>query len=236
MGRKEIFFITKISIISIIILPLLFICTACGNDTKKNNKTNNNEKIKEEANPLTIDAAYIVNLISIPEEEGITAEEYLKKHPEESLDNRKSNDMSYIFVFATLKSLEEGQKDLKIPIVEEYPDFHTFRLRTNLIIDGNEYKNIIERTNIYNNYIGNYKTGKNIDTNYILYSGERESVSIVSLFQIKHHDYVTAKENSSDIYFDWGDMYKSSIYAKDIIVKNNIVDVSKDLKEKGFIK
>ena len=250
MERKEIFFITKISIISIIILPLLFICTACGNDTKKNNKTGNNEKIKEEVNPLTIDAVYISELGTfIPEDNDSKSENYLKDHPEYNLEHKDSNNNIVMFVFATLKSLSAGENDLKMPPLKLETSFKTNSLETYILYDGNKYSNSLDinnRDGEYTKYLGNYKTAKGFKSDYILYAGENESIKIASYFYVKYHDYKEAIKNNNSFRFVWGSSdknpsskfarYENNFDSKDIIIKESLYTINKDLKEKGFIK
>ena len=225
----------KKKILSILLIGVMVIgLTGCG--TKSNQETK--EEVSKE-NPFKIDAVYLSETGTYdPIDNGITVERYFELNPKEKLENLGNNDKVSIFVFASLNSLKESDKDIKIPESVYQSSIPSNVLQIKLNISDYSYNTNFE-INDFNkkmsSHFPKYESGRTLKTDDVLYAKSDDSKYIVGLFFVKYHDYKEAIDNNSEIELNWNDEYKATFNAKDIVIKGCLTEIGNDLKEKGLI-
>ena len=236
--------------IAIVIIAIVGIVVFTSNngtpgENGANKGTQQAEEKKDEPNPFKIDAVYCcLSGSNDPADYGITTEQYFERNPQMKEENLKDNDTITLYVFASLNSLESGQKDVNIP-----SSYYDRSLPGNTLITNIYYDNYTNGTSYeWNNSVNNrlakhwnkYKDGKTLKTSDILFAGSNESRYIVSQFNIKYHFYKQAIENNTEFKLVWKDSnnsfsYQATFNGKDIEKQNTLTEIENSLKTKGLI-
>ena len=223
--------------ISFILVLVMCLCL-CACDEGNNTEINSDEIAEEKHNPFVIDGVYLsVASCADPSRYNLTIDEYFDRNPHlnEELDN---NDDVTIFVFASLHSLESGEENL-ILLPKEYKSMIpgyvlplTLRIGEDFIYNTSYEVN--DNDDKISKFWKDYKSGTNLDDDYVLYEGSGDSQKIVGMFYIKYYDYKKAVEEDKEITLVWGE-YEATITGSKIVEKRCTEEISQDLKRRGLI-
>ena len=197
------------------------------------------EKVSNTVNPFVIDGVYYSEAENFdPDEYGITVKEYFKINPQLKEDALDNNDSVWIYIFASLNSLEEGQENLILP-TSQYDSFLNGNALPLTLFIGDDFSystsyELNDRNNKMSKYWDVYKSGSNLNDSYVLYKGSGDCQKIVGLFIVKYNDYKKVVKNNKEISLVWGD-YKATCNGKNIIKKSSMKAISQDLKKKGLL-
>lgn len=190
-------------------------------------------------NPFVINGVYYSEAgCTDPAEYGITVEEYFEKNPQLKEDALDNNDSVWIYIFASLNSLEEGQENLILP-KSQYDSFLNGNALPLTLFIGDDFRystsyELNDRNNKMSKFWDVYKSGSNLNDSYILYKGSGDCQKIVGLFVVKYYDYKKAVEDNKEISLVWGN-YKATYNGENIIKKSDMKAISQDLQEKGLL-
>lgn len=198
------------------------------------------EEESNTVNPFVIDGIYYSEAECIdPAEYGITIEEYFERNPQLREDALDNNDGVWIYIFASLNSLEKGQENLILP-KSQFDSFLNGKALPLTLFIGDDFKystsyELNDRNNKMSKFWDVYKSGSNLDDSYVLYEGSGDCQKIVGLFVVKYYDYKKAVEDNKEISLVWGD-YRATYNGENIIKKSDMKAISQDLQEKGLLK
>lgn len=212
----------KKSLIALLaVLVMCFSLTACSGSSVSS------ESFK-------VDGAYYPEArLYNPADYGLSEEGYFDVNPQEREEYMTDNDEIWILVFASLGCLGEGGGDLTLPVSEYHDTLPgdvlplTLTVNEDTILSTNYEFNDTdgELTALWNDY----KSGPNLDTDFILYEGGSDTAKIVGAFLVKYHDYRVAKEEGQEWTLTWGD-YSTTFNANDVVKKGSILSVSDAIK------
>lgn len=233
--------VAVVAIVAVIVGIVVFSSNKGKNEESKVNK----EAQQAEPNPFQIDAVYFcLSGTSDPADYGITTEQYFERNPKEQEENLTDNDTIFLYVFASLHSLENGKKDVQIPSSYYDRSLPGNILLTKLYYDSYVCGSAYEANNLVKNRLSKhwskYEDGKSLKTSDILFAGSNESRFIVSQFSIKYHFYKQAIEDNTEFNLVWQDAkngfsHKTTFNGKDIEKKTTLTEIENSLKEKGLI-
>lgn len=174
-----------------------------------------------------------------PSTMGITPERYLEVNPGHREEALNDNSEIWVFVFASLHSLEDRQGDTLLPESVYNSFLGGNALPLELRIEGESllYSTSYEfndKDKKLRQFWTAYKSGLTLDDDYILYDGSNDCVKIVGLFHMKYHDYRAAIDENKELILQWGS-YQTTYDGSNIVKEIDLVSISQDLQEKGLL-
>ena len=181
-----------------------------------------------------------------PSDMGITVERFFEVNPGEKEEALDSNSKIWIFVFASLHSLKEGEGDTALPAsvyqssgpYYELPLYMMIANEDGIAVDG-IHLSAYEANELNNKRLSKwwgsaYKSGRDLDDDYVLYEGEEDTIKIAGLFQVKYHDYKKAIEENQELWLRYGD-YVTKFDCSNIIKKDDLSSIAQDLRDKELL-